>query len=256
MSYDISSNVSSPEWLHSISLGQIPGHRVFQVQGMNPDVDTISVPEAVIPQGGLYPWAALTTNLAMQAVSTSANDSAAGTGMRTILVQGLNSSLAEIQETVTLNGLTPVALVNSYYRINNMIGLTAGSGTVNAGDVTIQTAVGAVVVAFMPVGYGRDQSCRYTVPAGYQLWPIEGYASILELAGAGLCAFQLLAREAGGPFISRFHFVAAGSSPTVRIIPSILRPLGPGSDIVIRATNVTANNTLVTVTMNMLMTAV
>lgn len=256
MSYDISSNVSSPEWLHSISLGQIPGHRVFQVQGMNPDVDASTLPEAVIPQGGLYPWGSLTSAQAMTVVSTSAADAAAGTGMRTILVQGLNLALAEIQETVTLNGLTPVALVNNYYRINNMIGLTAGSGTVNAGDVTIQTTVGAVVVAFMPVGYGRDQSCRYTVPAGYQLWPIEGYASIMDLVGGGVCAFQLFAREAGTPFISRFHFVAAGSAPTVRIIPSILRPLGPGSDIALRVTNASATNILASVTMNMLITAI
>lgn len=252
MPYEISSVNSRPDWLQAISFGQVPGHRVFQVQGLNPDVDAGTVPEAIIPQGGLYQW--LTSAQAMQIVSTSADDSAAGTGMRTVLVQGLNASLVEIQETVTLNGLTPVALVNTYYRINNVLGLTAGTGTYNIGDVIVRTTVGAITQAFMPATFGRDQSCRYTVPAGYNLWPLEGFASLLDILNAGAyCSFQLFGRDAGGPFISRFHFVASAESPFAHIKPSILRPLGPGADIVVRVTNAATNDVLTTVTINMLL---
>ncbi len=49
-------------------------------------------------------------------VSDSANDTAAGSGARTLFVQGLDANFDQIGEAIDLDGLTPVQTVNSYIR--------------------------------------------------------------------------------------------------------------------------------------------
>lgn len=101
----------------------------------NDDVDS-GATETIWPLGGLYalPAAAAATTI----VSSSANDTAAGTGARTVLVTGLDASRNVITETVTMNGTTPVALTAEFFRINKIEVMTAGSGLVNEGLLTAQ----------------------------------------------------------------------------------------------------------------------
>lgn len=254
--HEITTRLPQLDYLYAASFGQVPGARVVQVQGMNPDIDTGTVPEAIVPFGGLFPWQ--TTAVALEAVSTSVDDSAAGLGLRTMVVSGLGLALNEITEVVTLNGLTPVPLVNSYYRVNNVIGLTVGAGASasNIGDVVVRTVVGATPQAFIPIGYGRDQCCRYTVPAGYNMSIIDGFASLLDVTNSSAfsVALQLYGREQNAPFLSRFFFTLSTMTPTYNIKPPILRPLPPGSDVTLRATNSSVNNVLMTATLNLLLT--
>lgn len=112
----------------------------------------------------------ITTAGAFEVLSSSANDTAAGTGARTIEVKGLDSSWNEFTETVTMNGVTPVALVNSSaFRINSAKVLTAGSGLTNAGNIDVRTVTGSTVYKSIPAAVecvGMDFDFRYTVPAG------------------------------------------------------------------------------------------
>lgn len=250
--HEITSRLSQPEWLYAASFGHIPGARVVQIQGINPDVDSATLPESTVPFGGLYPFQAAAQ--AHQIVSTSADDAAAGLGVRTVLVQGLGNSHEELNEVVTLNGLTPVALVNQYRRINAATALTVGAGATgtNVGEITVRTTVGAIPQAVIPVGYGRNQCCVYTVPAGYGFWVIDGFASLLDVSNsAGIAAaFQFYGRDNGGPWISRFFFSISNMTPTYNIRPPILRAMPPGADLTLRVTNASASNLLVTATLN------
>lgn len=155
------------EFLQAIGFGAIPGYRRVAALGNNPDVDTATVPEDVWSGGGVYPWMTSATSLEM--VSTSAADSAAGTGARTVVWQQLDTGYAEFTQSVTLNGLTPVALPRQAFR--NQAGLitSAGSGKTNAGDIILRDAGGGTVRAIIPAGYGITRQSIFTVPAGFTL---------------------------------------------------------------------------------------
>jgi len=87
-----------------------------------------------------------------------------GTGMRTITVQGIADSVtfAEIEQTVTLNGVTPVALPIDMFRINRMFGASAGSTESNVGTITAEQA-GTVISQINPTR-GQTLQAIYTLP--------------------------------------------------------------------------------------------
>lgn len=155
------------EFLQAIGFGAIPGYRRVAALGNNPDVDTATVPEDVWSGGGVFPWMTGATSLEM--VSTSAADSAAGTGARTVLWQQLDTGYTEFSQSVTLNGLTPVALPRQAFRINAGFMTSAGSGKTNAGNIILRDAGGGTTRAIIPAGYGITRQAIFTVPAGFTL---------------------------------------------------------------------------------------
>lgn len=110
-------------------------------------------------------WAASSGSFTFQSagvvsvVSSSANDTAAGTGARTVQIQGFDAGYAFISEIVTLNGTTPVNSVNSYTRITNAVVLTAGSAESNVGNVSLTNIT---LQEFIPAGVGQGQSSLVT----------------------------------------------------------------------------------------------
>lgn len=233
-------------------MGLVPGHRYVVVQGVNLDVDAGTVPEDIIPAGGLYNWQA--TAVQLRIVSDSADDSAAGTGARTVLIQGLDNSFAEIQETITLNGLTPVNTVNLYRRVARVTVLTVGALETNAGLIILETT-GAVSQARIPPGYGVSQNCLYTVPAGFTAWVLEAFVAQMEFGSTGAYAsFQLMARAQGGAFTSRAVVTTSSGTPTQTIRTSGWRPAPTGADLVVRVTQVGAMNMLCAATLTLLLT--
>jgi hypothetical protein len=74
----------------------------------------------------------------LQVSSSSTNDTSAGTGARTINVDGLDHTWNPISETITLNGQNPVNTTDTnWLRINKIWVETAGSGGVNEGDLYV-----------------------------------------------------------------------------------------------------------------------
>lgn len=116
---------------------------------------------------GLYPLQF--SAVAMEILSSSANDTAAGTGARTMMLIGLDGNWNVQSETLTLNGVTPVATVKNYMRINNLNVISAGSGGVNAGDITLRLAGAGVSQAVAKAGYAFAKQAIYTVPVGNTL---------------------------------------------------------------------------------------
>lgn len=108
----------------------------------------------------------------MQVSSGSANDAAAGTGARTILVSGLDANYNQISETVTLNGQTQVATTNSFLRITYTEILSTGSGKAQAGTIYIGTGsatlgVPSTIYWQSETSYNNWSFAGFTVPAGY-----------------------------------------------------------------------------------------
>lgn len=148
-----------------IAKGNIPGSSLITKFGHNDDVDTATVPEDVWNGGGAFtaPTAARIHNIE----STDINDTAAGTGARTVLIIGINSLYERTTEIVTLNGVGPVPTVNSYYHIHLMQVNSSGTGNVNAGEISATAQTDGTLTCLINTGEGQSESAIYLVPKGY-----------------------------------------------------------------------------------------
>lgn len=178
-----------------VSRGQVAWHQAVVVFGYNSDIDTAV--ETVWPYGGLlsFPAAALQ----MKVSSSNANDTAAGTGARTVYIAGLDASHNEISETVTLNGQTAVLTTNSYLHINEAYVVSAGSLNGAAGDIYIGTGVvtagvPATVYDIIAYDYNKRITGSYTVPAGYTAYLEQGLFSSGSSAGGTSVTGRLMTR--------------------------------------------------------------
>lgn len=162
------------------ALGTQPAVTQVSLMGYNGAIPATL--ETMWPESAVY--TPLTTAMSSPyCASSSANDTSAGTGARTINVSGIDTSFAAFSETVTLNGQSSVNLATAnILLINSMEVLTAGSGGLNAGIIQCGTGANtlgdpAVTHSYMPVssqtavaGAGnKTLSFIYGVPAGYTL---------------------------------------------------------------------------------------
>ena len=81
-----------------ISRGQISFHKFVHKFGYNPSIGTSD--ETIWSEGGLYAYPASAT--VMTVSSSSTDDTAAGTGARTVEVFGLDADYNEINEVVKI----------------------------------------------------------------------------------------------------------------------------------------------------------
>lgn len=182
-----------------VARGQIQGHSVVQVFGYNPDVDTTE--ESVWPDGGTVPHPTVASVLKIS--SSSANDTAAGTGARTVYIEGLDGSYNVVSETVILNGQTAVDTTNSYLYVNSFYVVTAGSGEANAGNInagtgTVTAGVPAVLYDIIATGYNNRTTGHYCVPAGYTGYMVEGIITTGQASGStSITAFLKQHQPAG-----------------------------------------------------------
>lgn len=182
-----------------VARGQIYGHSVVHVFGYNPDVDTSE--ETVWPIDGILGHPASPT--VMKISSSSANDAAAGTGARTVLIEGVNGTGGLVTETVTLNGQTAVNTVNSYDAIERMVVLTVGSGGANAGVIyagtgTVTSGVPAVPYSVIGIGENNSLVAHWTCPTGYTGYMVSGNFSVGPTAGNQFVLGRLKLRGADG----------------------------------------------------------
>lgn len=165
--------------------GQVAGHSSVIVFGYNQDVDTSE--ETVWPNGGLIPH--INTATVMKVSSSSANDTSAGTGARTVYIEGLDGNYNVASETVTLNGQTSVNTTNSYVAINQMYVVTVGStgyneGNINIGTGTVTLGVPAVLHDLIGTGNNQRTTGHYAIPAGYTGYMVQGQFSAGQASGS------------------------------------------------------------------------
>ena len=101
----------SKEWYMEVKKGNIPGHSIVNKFGAG-NVGTTLTPVCI---SGTYQNPITAT--ALEFVSSSVNDTSAGTGAREVTVIGLDSNWEEVSQTVTTNGTTPVALSTNLIRL-------------------------------------------------------------------------------------------------------------------------------------------
>lgn len=138
-----------------VSRGQVAYHSARNIFGTNPAIGTSFI--TAWENSTALPFLSAEQNLSL--VSTSASDTAVS-----ILVVGVDGEYNLIQEVVALNGTTPVATTQSFFRINDLI--TASGNAV--GDVT--ASYSGTVYAKITATYGRNQASVFTVPKDHSLY--------------------------------------------------------------------------------------
>ena len=192
-----------------VSRGDVFGHEALFKFGFNSDVN--GAEETIWTQGGDYPWA--TAAFTAYVVSDSADDTSAGTGARTVRVQGLDENYEFQSVDVSLNGTTEVQIgdANGWLRVFRAFVLTAGSAGTAAGTILVQTTGGGTIYANLGVG-NQTQMAVYTVPAGKTLFLDDiNFTASISLAN-NYAQVSFSAREFGGVFRDRFINVLQSSN--------------------------------------------
>ena len=185
------------DYLVEVSRGNVPGASCILKFGMNEDIDTGSIPEEVWSYGGAYTFP--TAAAIVRVTSTSAADTSAGTGARTITVEGLDSNYAEVSVDVTMNGLSNVDTTQTFIRVHRAFVKTAGTSEYNVGGIRIvHQGTGTPVVAEIPATYGQTEMAIYTIPAGKSGY-LTSFSGSITKKNAGIATIELWQRDAVSP---------------------------------------------------------
>ncbi len=226
-----------------INMGRRGSSLPVVIFGRNIDIDTGSVPEDVIVQGGSYQGFLATVAEVLDIVSTDAGDADAGIGAHDVIVFGLDDNYVEISETVTLNGVTPVSTVKSYLRVNGFTADVVGSNERNTGIITlIQTSSGHKM-AEISVGAGIAHQAVCTVPADKAFIP-KSLNIILNGLLAGTTAIAVVeARQPGKTWKQFFITGLSQGGGGYNLDTHITRVLKEKSDIKVTVLDVSSSNT-------------
>ena len=153
-------------WGIQLADGDIEGISHIEKFGMNIDVD--SDKETIWDGGGIYTYIGTAETLTV--TSTNIQDNPAGTGARTVEIQGLNQAGEIIMEDVEL-GATTVAEFKRVFRVRVH---AVGTSGVNEGTISITSDDTSTVLAIIGVdgtgskaaGRGQTFMAQYTIPTG------------------------------------------------------------------------------------------
>lgn len=230
--------------LLDVSMGNVVGHSAVHKFGSNPSM-TSGEWDTIWNAGGVYTGFNAVNAEIVSIVSTSALDTDGGTGLRHMMLYGLDSNGKEQQETVILNGLTPVISSLSYLRLDRLRGIDSGLLEYNQGDITArQSITTAVVFATMPAGYNTTMIACYTIPADKNGYLVAQRASIANKKAA-VVDIRVQSRVLGGVFTvggeASLNSVGTGYIEQTFFLPKKLPPM---TDIYIEG-NASANHAAV-----------
>jgi hypothetical protein len=184
---------------------------------------------------GLYPFQSTATVL--EILSASASDTAAGTGARTFTLNGLDANFNPQSEVLTMNGVTPVQSTKSYLRVNSLAIASAGSGGVNAGDVTLRVTGAGATQAIARANYGFAKSAIYTVPTGFQFLVTDLLFSVAGNGNAVNITYSFTRVGPTGLITTTNEYNANPSSPVQRL-PDMGGPVVAQTALTMRITAV------------------
>lgn len=160
--------VSCMPYLYDIAEGNIANHTPYAKLGYNGDVGATE--EDITTQGGTYPWIPA-GGIALEVVSSNANDTLAGSGVQKVKVTYLDTDYSQQTQILDMAGLTPVPLTDTtILRVNSIRATQVGANGVAAGDIIVRNVGGATIYRQIATGYTRGRGLTYTVPLGKTLY--------------------------------------------------------------------------------------
>lgn len=233
-----------------IAQGDITGYLDYSAFGINPLINTGTTPEDIWYVGGIY--IPPTTYRIHNISSSSANDTAAGTGMRTATVYGVVST-GLASEIITFNGVATVSTVNSYSDIYLAEGLSWGSSGVNQGNISIVAQTDATTTAYIPIGNNATKKAIRLIPPGYTGYVYDFQAGMQQNIASSSADVYFLIKTTSGWIPKRYHSLSnSGNSVEIDNFKIPLK-VPSGTWVKIQCTSVSNNNTLVQGTLTILL---
>jgi len=178
-------------YLIAVARGQVPG--AYPISGFGKYVATGAISNQIIWPDGAFnipPAGGVQISL----VSNSPNDTAAGTGARQVEVHYLDGTLVEKVEIVTLNGLTPVAMVETKVSFIQCLHVHAAGSLLSAAG-TIIAYNGATTYSILGPGTVRCASSARMVPKGKRLFVSDISAGASSGTAAANVQIELVATQ-------------------------------------------------------------
>ena len=183
------------EYRYEVAMGNVYGSSTWNKFGYNADIDGAA--EIVASFGGTFNI--MTSADTLNVVSTANSDNSGGQAARTIVLVGIDANGDYQEETVTMNGQTPVTTVNTWLGINRALVASVGTFNYNAGNITISdTSAIFGTQAQIPSMKGITQQSIFHVPSGHKF-----LSDWLEINAS---------RQGATPFIQVFGYVYDRSS--------------------------------------------
>jgi len=245
----------------ALSQGNIIGTKVIHKFGSNPDIGTDL--EDIWSTGGVYTW--LQEAVQLEAISTSTNDTAAGSGARTVFVEGLGPDWKEASAVITMNGTSAsAATTHTFIRIHRAYVLSSGTFAATtltasqAGVITIRTASAGATHVTLALTAGTYMSqtelSRYTIPYGY-----TGYLHSISATSASnqRCSIYMFQRQnphfTANFTVKRLVWRVVGISSPILWQPEVPLKFGQMTDLWMSA-NVALTSTSVESTFELVLT--
>ena len=176
--------------------GRVRGHSSILMSG---EYSNLSTSDSTIwPEGGLVTWPSAATQMTLS--SSSTNDDEGSTGATNVMITGLDEDFNILTESVALDGQTGVTTTASFYRINKLQVVGAGSNGANEGNIyigegTITAGKPATVYNMIPVGANQSYGAFITIPRS------TDYSMVYALSSASVdTMITQYVRPAGGLF--------------------------------------------------------
>ena len=246
---------NAPGYGLAVAQGIIHGSSSFDKFGRNPEIDINTDPEDIWNGGDIYTGFPTGAAETMEIYSSDAADTSAGTGARTITIYNLLDSIGARSPSVTvsLNGTTPVSLgAIEYYRGGTRMKVqTAGSGTANAGTITLRhTTTTANVFAVMPIGHNQTTIAAYTIPVGCSLYIQRMNVQMARASGAAGSAHVTFRQRPHGGVFNAVFAPEVTSSMSYTFSNNGWVKYNARDDLKWRCESVSDNNTIITAEFN------
>lgn len=150
--------------------------KLEHVPAYNGDVDGA---EDVWFTGGLFTFADSAETI--QAVSTSDDDDKdSSVGVKNITIYGLDENYELTEETVDLEGTTPVTSTGTFVHVYKTVCRRVGSNGTNVGTITVQQSSSGIAFSTIGVGIGQSFSSAYVIPVTHQGVIVRFGGSLLD----------------------------------------------------------------------------
>ena len=224
--------------------GLIPGVSRIVLTGANNDVDVATTPEDVWGGDGLIPRPS--SDESWEIVG-GGDDTAAGTGARTVSLTTMSGAYVHQTQTITMNGAVAVPLTGVHRFINIGAVLTAGSLGGPSQPLVIRVAGGGAVRAYISTE-GLLNQAKFTVPDGFTLALHSASIGIRTNTGAEGSTFTLAITNEAGRVLQtlRLPTFSAGVSYIRHEVAGALLPftrISARNECSLRGLVTTANNT-------------
>lgn len=234
-------------WGVQVADGDIEGVSHIEKFGMNTDVD--SNKETIWDGGGIYTY--IETAETLTVISNSGNDVPAGTGARTVEIQGMNSAGEVVVETVELFAST----VGEFKRVFRVKVKTSGANGVNEGTIIVTSDNTSSVLAIIGVdgtgnkaaGRGQTFMAQYTIPTGKTGYITQWTVGCGKQNTDAIATLMTRDPDAIGDGAWNARDIITVSATTYAKNYSIPIKVNAGDDIEIRAYS-TVNNSIVSST--------